>query len=187
MTKEYRNPNSERNATGPDSQVRMCLARRHGQAVAQIFNLPYLPAGRQVAELYLAERRIGPTLRSLPTSGRVQLGDTSQRGRAATKGARLCPQDQPQRAGTTPSVGVKPEPLAVPTRCGWCFAHSRAPQNRRGPRRFGQILIEYNSALRWVAKQIRWFGFRPFGLLSSFVICHLSFIVRPSSFVIRIS
>jgi len=174
MPKEYRNPNSERNATGPDSQVRMCLARRHGQAV-QFFNLPH---GR----MYSAERRIGPTRRSLPTSGRVQLCDTSQRGRAATKGARLCPQDQPQRAGTTPSVGVKPEPLAVPTRCGWCFAHSRAPQNRRGPRRFGQILIEYNSALRWVAKQIRWFGFRAFGLLSSFVICH-----SPWPFVIRIS
>jgi len=67
---------------------------------------------------------------------------TSQRGRAATKGARLCPQDQPQRAGTAQRVGVKQESLAVPTRCGWCSAHSRAPKNRRSSRRFPRILIE---------------------------------------------
>jgi len=27
-----------------------------------------------------------------------------------------------------PTFGVKPGPLAVPTRCGWCSAHSRAPK-----------------------------------------------------------
>ncbi len=38
--------------------------------------------------------------------------------------------------------------------CG-CGSQSRAPQSRRRLRRFGQILIEYNSALRWGAKQIQ--------------------------------
>src|SRR6266487_3587553 len=55
---------------------------------------------------------------------------------ATTKGAPLCPQDQPQRAGTAQRVGVQAEALAVATRCGWCSAHSRAPKNRRGSRRF---------------------------------------------------
>src|SRR6266700_5470832 len=63
-------------------------------------------------------------------------------GGAATKGARLCPQDQPQRAGTAQRVGVKQESLAVPTRCGWCSAHSRAPKKRHGSQRFPRILIE---------------------------------------------
>jgi len=47
-----------------------------------------------------------------------------QRGIAATKGARLCPQDQPQRAGTAQKVAVKPESMAVSTCCGLCSAHS---------------------------------------------------------------
>ena len=35
--------------------------------------------------------------------------------------------------------------------CQRAAAHSRAPQNRRGPRRFPEILIEYNSALPYSA------------------------------------
>jgi len=53
-------------------------------------------------------------------------------GEAATKGARLCPQDQPQRAGTAERVAVKPESLAVPTRCGWGFRLRGAPKRRYG-------------------------------------------------------
>src|SRR6266567_8271898 len=56
----------------------------------------------------------------------------SQRGRAGTKGARLCPQDQPQRAGTAQRVGVKQESPAVPTRCGWCSRLRGAPKRRYG-------------------------------------------------------
>jgi len=39
----------------------------------------------------------------------LQIRDTAQRGEAATKGARLCPQDQPQQAGKAQRVGVKQE------------------------------------------------------------------------------
>src|SRR5437016_9795724 len=39
-------------------------------------------------------------------------------------------------------VAVKPESLAVSTCCDWCSAHSRAPKNRHGSRRFPEILIE---------------------------------------------
>jgi len=96
---------------------------------------------------------VSPTCSRQTVRGRAcgfQIRDTAQRGRAgraATKGARLCPQDQPQRAGMAQRVAVKPESLAVSTRCGWCSAHSRAPKNRRGSRRFPQILIEFNFAL----------------------------------------
>ena len=62
-----------------------------GGSLAQIFNPPYLPAGRQVAELYSAGRRIGPTRRSFPTSSRVQLRDTAAYNSALRWGAKQIP------------------------------------------------------------------------------------------------
>jgi len=49
-----------------------------------------------------------------------------------------------------------PGALTIPARrslASCCGSQSRAPQNRRGPRRFGQMLVEYNSALLGCAKQ----------------------------------
>ena len=70
------------------------------------------------------KRAIGTTRRSCPTPGRVQLYDPAQRGETATKGARLCPQDQPQRPRTCPDAGLNRTARGVPTRCG---SQSRAP------------------------------------------------------------
>src|SRR5439155_25048927 len=69
-------------------------------------------------------------------------GDPAQRGGAATKGARVC---DPQELCPPPSVLINPARRSLSTCCG---SQSRAPQNRRGLRRFGQILIECKSALR---------------------------------------
>jgi len=91
----------------------------------------------------------GPTRRCFRLPGRVQLCDTAQRGGAATKGARVC---DPQQLCRPPSVLTNPASRSLSTCCG---SQSRAPQNRRGPRRLGQILIEFNSALRRAAKQVR--------------------------------
>ena len=66
----------------------------------------------------------------------------SQRGEAATKGARVC---DPQELCRPRRVLTKPARRPLPTCCG---SQSRAPQNRCGPRLFRQILIECNSALR---------------------------------------
>jgi hypothetical protein len=74
--------------------------------------------------------------------------DTAQRGEAATKGARVC---DPQELCRPPSVLTNPAHRSLSTCCG---SQSRAPQSRRGLRRFEQILAEYNSALRWDAKQV---------------------------------
>ena len=61
---------------------------------------------------------------------------------AATKGARVC---DPQELCPPPRVLTNPA-------CRSLSTQSRAPQNRRGPRRFGQILIEWNTAVRRGAK-----------------------------------
>src|SRR5439155_23697789 len=95
-----------------------------------------------IADLQSAGRGIGPARGRFPTTGRVQLCDTAQRGEAATKGARVC---DPQELCRPPSVLTNPARRSLSTCCG---SQSRAPQNRRGPRRFGQILIDCKSALR---------------------------------------
>src|SRR5438094_8434836 len=68
--------------------------------------------------------------------GAVKICDTAQRGEAATKGARAC---DPPELCRPPSVSTNPARRSLSTCCG---SQSRAPQNRRGPGRFGQILIE---------------------------------------------
>src|SRR5213078_1940989 len=73
---------------------------------------------------------------------RLRVGDTAQRGEDATKGARVC---DPQTLCRPPSVLTNPARRSLSTCCG---SQSRAPQNRRGPRRWGQILIDCKSALR---------------------------------------
>src|SRR6185369_10535533 len=93
-----------------------------------------------IAELDSAGCRSGPTRCSFPTRRRLQICDTAERGEAATKGARVC---DPQELCGPPSVITNPALWSLPTCCG---SQSRAPQNRRDPRRFGQILIDYTSA-----------------------------------------
>src|SRR6266702_2811949 len=66
---------------------------------------------------------------------------TTQRGQAATKGARVC---DPQELCRPPNVLTNPAHRSLSTCCG---SQSRAPQSRRSLRRFGQILIDYKSAL----------------------------------------
>ena len=83
-------------------------------------------ASEPITDLHSAERC------SQAANGRLKTRDTAQCGRDATKGARLCPQDQPQRAGTAQRVGVKQESLAVSTCCGWCFRLRGAPKRRYG-------------------------------------------------------
>src|SRR5207247_11452977 len=67
---------------------------------------------------------------------RLRVGDTAQPGEDATKGARVC---DPQTLCRPPSVLTNPARRSLSTCCG---SQSRAPQNRRGPRRWGQILID---------------------------------------------
>src|ERR1041385_7854820 len=68
---------------------------------------------------------------------RLQIGDTAHRGAAVTKGALACgPQDLCRPA----SLLTKPVRRSLFSTC--CGSQSRAPQKRRGPRRFGQILID---------------------------------------------
>src|SRR6266511_2963573 len=71
--------------------------------------------------------------------------DTAQRGEAATKGARVC---DPQELCRPPSVLTNPARRWLSTCCG---SQSRAPQIRRGLRRFGQILIEKLQVLTSMA------------------------------------
>lgn len=54
--------------------------------------------------------------------------DAAQRGEAVIRGARLCPPDQPQPPRRTRDAERTLTRLGVSTRCGWCFAHSRAPK-----------------------------------------------------------
>src|SRR5438093_11197667 len=86
-----------------------------------------------IADLQSAGRGIGRARGRFPTTGRVQLCDTAQRGEAPTKGARVC---DPQELCWPPSVLTNPARRSLSTCCG---SQSRAPQNRRCPRRFGQI------------------------------------------------
>src|SRR6266496_6452905 len=72
---------------------------------------------------------------------RLPIGDTAQSGEAATQGARVC---DPQELCGTPSVLTNPAPWPLSICCG---SQSRAPQNHRGPRRLGQILMDSKSAL----------------------------------------
>ena len=83
-----------------------------------------------------------PNLSCLRPSRRLAVGDTAQRGEAATKGARVC---DPQELCRPPSVLTNPARRSLSTCCG---SQSRAPLNRRGPRGFGQILRDCKSALR---------------------------------------
>jgi hypothetical protein len=72
----------------------------------------------------------------------IQFRDTAQRGRAATPGARVCDPQQLAKARLHAPIGTAPA-------CGGgCGSQTRAPLNRRNLRRFRQILIECNSALR---------------------------------------
>ncbi len=59
----------------------------------------------------------------------------------ATNGARVC---DPQKLCRPPSILTNPARRSLSTCCG---SQSRAPQNRRGQRRFGQILI--TASLRY--------------------------------------
>ena len=68
--------------------------------------------------------------------------NTAQRGGAATKEARVC---DPQELCLPPSVLTNPARRSLSTCCG---SQSRAPQNRRGPRRSGQILIDWKLRYR---------------------------------------
>src|SRR5687768_2929802 len=72
----------------------------------------------------------------------MQFRDTAQRGGAATETERA----HPGRSGfQRPKRQLVHETLELVTRCG---QDGRAPQNRRGLRRFGPILIDYKSALQ---------------------------------------
>jgi len=55
---------------------------------------------------------------------------------AHSKGARVC---DPQELCQSPGALTIPARRSLPSCCG---SQSRAPQNRRGPRRFGQLLID---------------------------------------------
>ena len=37
------------------------------------------------------------------------------------------------------------KPFILPTRCGWCFAHSRTPKNLRKPRKSSRIVVKMNT------------------------------------------
>jgi len=94
-------------------------------------------------------QRVGTVPRhGISHAGRVQLCDTAQRGEAATIGARVC---DPQKLCQPPSALTNPARRSL-SRC--CGSQSRAPQNRRALRRFREILIESNSALRQGAKHL---------------------------------
>jgi hypothetical protein len=81
----------------------------------------------------------------------MQSCDTAQRGGAANKGTRLCRPDQPQRLRQAENDRSKPTAwyanvLRVAEDDTAALRSSRG--NRRGLRRFSQILIDYKSALR---------------------------------------
>src|ERR1044071_3647495 len=96
---------------------------------------------------------------------RLQLGDTAPRGGAASKGARLCPEDQPQRVTNRKRVGRIPAVRLQSSRCGWASPQPRSG-NLRGARPFCQILIECNSALRAFVSTRGWPRCEIFGLAS---------------------
>ena len=74
----------------------------------------------------------------------MQFRDTAQRGGAATETERA----HPGRSGfQRPKRQLVHETLELVTRCG---QDGRAPQNRRGLRRFGPILIQ-RAVERWPA------------------------------------
>src|SRR5687767_3727128 len=72
----------------------------------------------------------------------MQFRDTAQRGGAATETERAHPG---RSSFQRPKRQLVHETLELVTRCG---QDGRAPQNRRGLRRFGPILIDCKSALR---------------------------------------
>src|SRR6185369_4872899 len=106
---------------------------------------PASAAGRRLCRFARAEQvRRATGNKSAETTRRVQLCGTAQRGEAATTGPRVCdPQELcPPRVLTDPTH---------PSLSACCGSQSRAPPNRRGPRRFGQLLIDCKSALRALA------------------------------------
>src|SRR6266516_4700212 len=107
--------------------------------VAQVFNLLY-------RRLAVGRPSVSPAARELAVARGLQIRHTAQRGEAATKGARVC---DPQTLWRPPSVLTSPAHRSLSMCCG---SQSRAPQSRRGLRRFGQILIECNSVLQRGAK-----------------------------------
>jgi hypothetical protein len=67
----------------------------HGR-YAREFEARWLRAGAPAAEPFVPRSWSKPS-RSLPELRRGRVGHVPQRGGAATKGARLCPEDQAQR------------------------------------------------------------------------------------------
>ena len=103
-----------------------------------------------IADVQSAGLGIGPTRGRFPTVGRVQLCDTAQRGGDATKHSLS---SIGWRRGLERGGG--PSPRSSPHSCVVGRGRRRAhDKNRRSPRRFGQILREYHSGLRWAAKQV---------------------------------
>ena len=119
----------------------ICSACDERWVVAQMFNLLY-------RRLAVGRPPVSPRARELAVGCGLQIRDTAQRGGAATKGARVC---DPQELCRPASVLTSPAHRSLSTCCG---SQSRAPQSRRDLRRFGQILLECNSALRRCAKHV---------------------------------
>jgi len=91
----------------------------------------------------------GPTHRSFPTPCRVQLRTQRSAAKPQPNGARVC---DPQELCSPPNLLTNPMRRWLSTCCG---SQSRAPQSRRNPRQFRQILTEYNPALAYSAERIR--------------------------------
>src|SRR5438477_9261334 len=112
-----------------------------------------------------------PNLSCLRPSRRLAVGDTAQRSGAATKGARVC---DPQELCRPSSVLTNPARRSLSTCCG---SPNRVPQNRRGLRRFGQILINYKSALPASAIRVNRYA-SPLGLWQGVVVRRYLAVVR---------
>ena len=98
---------------------------------------------------------VGSVQRAIVPQRQAECYSATQRGavrRAATKHSLSSMQWSrgPGRGGGLPSPQSSPHSCVV----GRGSRKFRAPKNRGGLRRNRQILIEYNSALRWAAKHI---------------------------------
>src|SRR5882672_2317963 len=133
------------------------------RSVVQILNLLYRRFSTCVTLRRLRTRR------TTQAPGRLQIGDTAQRGQAATKETPSPPSDGGEGWGEEAPLSVlcRTAPLLrpLPTPSAW----GEEGENLLTPRRFRQILIEYNSALRLRP---------PFRIRLPSFVCLLSSVIR---------